>query len=181
MSRIGIAALCVGAAILIVVILTSDRPDDESGKAFATAVAIAFTSLTAAAGFNLVERQPGIAVFGYLTLLASLVALLTTANLIWGDSVLSSSDAAKAAWYSLIAAFAFGNASALLAGHDDDDPDSVKLVRLGTVVALWALAISVVAEIESPGPDLNPHQIGITAVLYGLGALVLPLLRLAER
>jgi hypothetical protein len=56
--------------------------------------------------------------------------------------------AARAAWYTLIGAFALGSTSASLAGHDDTDPDSVKLVR-----------------------------IGVTAVLYGLGALVLPLLR----
>jgi hypothetical protein len=176
MARLGIALLCAAAAVLIVVILTSGRYDSESGKAFATAVAIAFVSLTIAPGVSLVARQPGIAPVGYLTILAGIVALAATVNLIWGDSVLSSSDAAKTAWHTLIAAFALGNTSSLLAGHDDDDADVLKLVRIGTVVALWGLAITVIAEIHTSGQNVDPRQIGITAVLYGLGAAVLPLL-----
>jgi hypothetical protein len=176
MVRLGIALLCAAAAVLIVVILSSGRYDDESGKAFATAVAIAFVSLTIAPGANLIVRQPGIAPVGYLTILAGIVALAATANLIWNHSILASSDTARTAWYTLIGAFALGNTSTLLAGHDDGDPDSVKLVRVGTVVMLWALAITVIAEIHTPGQDVDPRQIGITAVLYALGAATLPLL-----
>jgi hypothetical protein len=180
MARIGIAALCAGAAILIVVILTSGS-DDDSARAFGTAIAIAFLSLTAVAGVNLIDRKPGIAVVGYLTILASLVSLLTISNLIWGDSVFSDSNGAKAAAYSLAVTLALGNTSWLLAGHSDDDPDPIKLVRGGTVVMLWALAISLIAGIQGGGDNVSANQLGITAVLYGLGALVLPLLRLAER
>ncbi|MGE5282689.1 MAG: hypothetical protein ACM3N0_10290 [Chloroflexota bacterium] len=162
-------------------ILTSGSADKDSARAFGTAMAIAFVSLAAAAGINLIDRQPGIAVVGYLTILASLVSLLTSANLIWGHSVLSTSDAAKATWYSLIATLALGNTSGLLAGHDDNHPDRVKLVRAGTVVMLWALTITVVAGIQGNGDNVRLEQLGVTAVLYGIGALVLPLLRLAER
>jgi hypothetical protein len=177
MVRLGIALLCAAAAVLIVMILTSSRYDSESGKAFATAVAIAFVSLTITPGINLIARQPGIAHIGYLTVLAGFVALAATANLIWGHSPLSSPDAARTTGYTLIAAFTLGNTSALLAGYDDDDSDSVKLVRLGTVVALWALAITAIAEIHGHGQAVDPRQIGITAVLYALGAAVMPLLR----
>jgi len=117
---------------------------------------------------------------GYLAILASLVALLAIVNLIWGDSILSDSSGAKAAAYSLTVAIALGNTSWLLAGHDDDDPDRIKLVRGATVAMLWALAISLVAGIEGDGDNVSASQLGVTAVLYGLGALALPLLRLTE-
>lgn len=175
--RICIALLCVGAAVLIGVILTSDPLDEESGKALASAVVLAFLFLVAAAGANLVERQPGIATIGYLTIAVAAAAFAITTYLVWKDFFMSSSGTAHWAWYALIGAFALGNTSALLAGHDDADADSVKLVRLGTVVVLWALVITVIAEIRVSGHDVNPQQMGVTAVLYGLGVLLLPLLR----
>jgi hypothetical protein len=143
----------------------------------ATAVLLAFLSLSAAAGANLIERPPGIAAVGYLTLAVVAVAFVITTYLIWHDFFIESTATAHWAWYSLIGAFALGNTSALLAGYDDADADSVKLVRLGTVLALWALVITVIAEIRASGPDVDPRQLGVTAVVYGLGVLVLPLLR----
>jgi peptidoglycan/LPS O-acetylase OafA/YrhL len=175
--RICIALLCIGAMALIWVILSGERLDEESGKALATAVVLAFLSLAGAAGANLIERQPGIAAVGHLTLAVVLVAFAITAYLIWHESFIESTTTAHWAWYSLIGAFALGNTSALLAGHDDADPDSVKLVRLGTVAALWALVVAVVAEIHASGRDVDPRLLGVTAVVYGLGVLVLPLLR----
>jgi len=175
--RICIALLCGGAVVLILVILNGKPLDDTSGKVLATAVALAFLTLTSASGNQLIERQPGISVVGYLTIGASLLALVIVADLIWQDSFASSSGLAHWAWYTLIAAFALGNTSALLTGYDDTDPDSVKLVRLGTAVALWALVVTVIAEIRTPGHDVDSQQMGITAVIYGLGTLVLPLLR----
>jgi len=179
--RIGIALLCAAAAVLIVVILTASDYRDESGRAIAFAIAIAFATLTASAGSNLIDRQPGIAPIGYLTILAGVVFLVASANLIWSDSVLTSEGAGQAVVYTLIGAFALGSTSALFAGHDDADPDSVKLVRVGTVMALWALAITGIADVQASGDRTDPRQVGITAVLFGLGALVLPLLCRVER
>ena len=175
--RICIVLLCVGAAALIWVIVSGERLDEESGKALATAIVLAFLSLAGAAGTNLIERQPGVAAVGYLTLAVVAAAFAITSYLIWHDSYIESTTTAHWAWYSLIGAFALGNTSALLAGHDDADADSVKLVRLGTVAALWALVVTVIAEIRASGHDVDPRQLGVTAVVYGLGVLVLPLLR----
>jgi hypothetical protein len=177
--RICIALLCVGAAILIWVIVSGERFDEESGKALATAVLLAFLSLATAAGANLIERQPRIAAIGYLTLAVALGALAITTYLIWKEWIGESGTTAHWSWYLLIGTFALGNTSALLAGHDDADADSVKLVRLGTVAALWALVVTGIAEIRVPGQDVDPRQIGVTAVVYALGVLVLPLLRQA--
>jgi hypothetical protein len=177
--RICIAALCAGAVVLIVVILSSNRLDEISARATMTAVALAFVTLVAAAGGRLIERQPGMSGLGYLTIGAAIVSLAISADLIWGDSFFSSSGTAHWAWYSLIAAFALGNTSALLAPYDDLDPDAIRLVRLGTVLALWALVITVIAEIQNRGPDVDPRQLGVTAVVYGLGVVLLPLLRRA--
>lgn len=175
--RIAIALLCMGAAVLIVVILSSGPHDSDSGKAVGVAVLVAFLSLSIAAAVNFVARQPGVAVVGYLTLLAAGVAFAATLNQILGHSLLSSGASAKTTWYSLLATFALGNTCGLLAGYDDLDPDSLKLSRLGTVVVLWALVISAIGEIHSHGEDIDPRAFGVMALLYVLGALTLPLQR----
>jgi hypothetical protein len=175
--RVCIVLLCVGAAVLIFAIASSAKIDAVSSRATASAVALAFVTLVAAAGARLVERQPGMAMLGYLAIGAALLSLAVSAVLIWGDSLGSGSGTAHWAWYTLIAAFALANTCALLFSYDDLDPDAVKLVRLGTVLALWALVITVLAEIHAPGRDVDPRQFGVTAVVYGLGVILLPLLR----
>ena len=70
LARIAIVLLCIGAAVLLVAILRSDRFDNEAyGKALESAVFLSFICLPVAAGANLIARQPGIAPFGYLTIL----------------------------------------------------------------------------------------------------------------
>jgi len=83
--RICIALLCVGAVALIWVILSGERLEDESAKALATAVLLAFLSLAAAAGASLIERQPGVAAVGYLTLAVVFAAFALTTYLIWHE------------------------------------------------------------------------------------------------
>jgi len=83
-ARIAIVLLCIGAAVLLVAILRADRFDNEAyGKALESAVFLSFICLPVAAGANLIARQPGIAPFGYLTILVGAVALLLSADLIW--------------------------------------------------------------------------------------------------
>ena len=179
--RIAILLLCIGAGVLLVTIFTSSRLDNpEHAKALETAVVVAFVSLPVGAGANLIVRQPGIAPFGYLTILVAVVALLLSADLIWlgGISVEEVTTLDRWTWYTLIGALASGIASMLFAGHDDRDADSVKLVRGMTVMALFGLFVAIIAEIRVPGQRVDPYLLGGLSVFFVLGMLVLPLLRI---
>jgi hypothetical protein len=177
--RIVIALLCLGAAILLVKIFTADGFDNPDGaKAFETAIALAFISLAVGAGIHLIGRQPGMAAVGYLTILVGIVALLLTANLIWreGNFLEEVTTSERWAWYTLIGTIALGILSTLLAGHDDFDADSVKLVRGMTVFALFGLFVAVIVEVSVSGQRVNHNLLGSLSVFYVLGSLVLPLL-----
>lgn len=182
--RIVIALLCLGAAILLVEIFTAKAFDSsDSAKAFETAVVVAFVSLAVGAGIHLIERQPGIAFVGYLTIAVGVIALLLTAHLIWRQShfIEEVTTAERWAWYTLIGTIALGLVSMLLAGHDDLDADSVKLVRGMTVFALFGLFCAVIAEVSVSGQHVNHELLGALSVFYVLGSLVLPLLSRATR
>jgi hypothetical protein len=187
LARIAILLLCLGAAVVLVMIFTSSRLDNpEYGKALESAVFVAFLSLPIGAGANLIARQPGIAAFGYLTILAGVVALLLSADLIWvqGLSIEGvTTNLERWVWYTLIGTLASGVASALLAGHDDGDAVSVKLVRGMTVFGLFGLFVAVIEEIRVRGDRVDPYLLGALSVFFVLGMLVLPLLRIvtAER
>jgi len=184
LARIAILLLCIGAGVALVTILTADRFDGSTqGKALASAVFVAFLSLPIGAGANLVARQPGLAPFGYLTVLVGIVALLLSADLIWirglsiesGDTTLM-----RWTWYMLVATLASGIASMLLSGHDERDANVVKLVRGMTVFALFALFVAIIEEIRVRGQTVDPYLLGALSVFFVLGVLVLPLLRIAS-
>jgi hypothetical protein len=182
LARIAIVLLCIGTAVLLVAILRSDRFDNEAyGKALESAVFLSFISLPVAAGANLIARQPGIAPFGYLTILVGAAALLLSADLIWlqGISVEGlGTTLERWTWYMLLATLASGVASMLLAGHDGDDANIVKLVRGMTVFVLFGLFVAIIEEIRVRGQDVNPYLLGALSVFFVLGVLVLPLLRI---
>jgi catechol 2,3-dioxygenase-like lactoylglutathione lyase family enzyme len=176
-TRFSIGLLCVAAFVLILIILSGSDLDETSGKAIETAVALAFLSLTAVAGSHLALRQPRRALFGHLTVLGSALAFLLTASAIWAGSDDSLWETAA---YALILAFACGHSSVLLAGADQDDGSEVQAVRSGTIIALWLLAALAVGAIASSDSDeIPPQTVGVVAVLYALGTIVLPLLRRA--
>lgn len=171
--KISIGVLCIAAFVLILVILSGNRLDDTSGKAIGTAVALAFLSLTAIAGSHLRLRQPQLALLGVATVGISMLAFLVVTMAIWSEGNW------KFAGICLVLAFAGGHSSVLLAGIDDRDDDTVRLVRGGTIVALWLFALLVVGELLESGDNVSPQGIGVLAVLYALGTLLLPLLRRA--
>jgi peptidoglycan/LPS O-acetylase OafA/YrhL len=172
--KFSIGLLCAAAFVLILVILSGGEVDDTSGKAIGTAIALASLSLTALAGSHLSLRRPQLALFGYATVLISGLAFLLTAFAIWTEP-----ENPKAVFYALILALACGHTSVLLASSDEGDSDGVRMVRYGTVAALWLLAVLAIAEISDHGNQVDPQGMGVVAVLYALGAIVLPLLRRA--
>jgi hypothetical protein len=173
--RLLIAVLCGGALLLILLITSSTRLDETSGKAIGTAVAVAFFSLTAVAGTLLVDRRSQLSAFGYLTVTLSAVAFLVMAVSIWGGDL--SGDNWQPAIYTLIAAFAAGHVSILLSSVREGEAESLTQVRIGTIAALGVLVTMGYVEISAPGHDVDAQLFGIVAVLYALGAIVFGLLR----
>jgi hypothetical protein len=169
--KLSIGVLCVAAFVLILIILSGNELDDTSGRAIGTAVALAFLSLTAVAGTHLRLRQPQLALLGGATVAVSALAFLVTTAAIWSD------DNWELAGICLILAFACGHSSVLLAAADEQDDDSVRLVRGATIVALGVLALLGIGELADAGDSVSPQGVGVVAVLYALGVLVLPLLR----
>lgn len=173
-TRLSIGVLCTAAFVLILIILSGNEIDDTSGKAIGTAVALAFLSLTAVAGSHLSLRQPQLSLFGFATVAVSALAFLITSVAIWSGW---ESDNWKPAVYTLIVAFACGHTSVLLARRDEAEDDFLKLVRGATITLLWLLVVLAIAEISSPGSDVDPQGLGVVAVLYALGTILDPLLR----
>jgi hypothetical protein len=171
--KLSIGVLCVAAFVLILVILSGNRLDETSGRAIGTAVALAFLSLTGIAGSHLQLRRPQMALFGLATIGVSVLAFLVVSVAIWGE------DNWESAGICLVLAFACAHSSVLLAGIDDEDDDTVRFVRGGTIVALWLFALAVIAELFESGDNVSLQGVGVLAVLYALGTLLLPLLRRA--
>lgn len=170
--KFSVGLLCAAAFVLILIILSNGDVDDTSGQAIETAIAFAFLSLTAVAGSHLSLRQPQLSLLGFATATVSGVAFLVTLVAIW------SSDHWEAAASFLIVAFACGHTSVLLAGRNDAESQGVELVRAATILFLWLLVAMALAEIADN--HVGEQQIGVVAVLYALGAVVLPLLRRME-
>lgn len=169
--RFSVALLCGAAFVLILIILSNGDVDDTSGRAIGTAIALAFLSLTAVAGSHLSLRHPQLSLFGLATVGVSALAFLFTLVAIWSE------DHWKLAGDFLILAFACGHTSVLLAGRGETDSQAVELVRAGTILFLWLLVVLALAEISSSGNDVGEKELGVVAVLYALGTVVLPLLR----
>ncbi|HYG96046.1 MAG TPA: VOC family protein [Solirubrobacterales bacterium] len=176
-TKFSIGLLCAAAFVLIILVLSGSEVDDDSAKAIGTAAALAFLSLTAVAGSHLALRQPQLSLLGHGTALISAIAFLVTTAAIWSGG----DDNWKPAIYTLILAFACGHSSVLLANLDERDSDGVRLVRGGTLLGLWLLVGLAIGEIASPGRDVvGARALGVVAILYALGAVVLPLLRRAD-
>ncbi len=167
--RVLIGVLCAGALLLILLIASGSDIDEDSARAIGTASAIAFFSLTGVAGLGLAGRRAELAWFGYLTAIASAVAVLMMIGAIWSED----NGSWEAAFIALILAFAGAHASVLLGPADH--ADNLRLVRNGTLLALALLVV--MSTVAIAGGEIGPQPIGVVAVLYALGTIVLALLR----
>jgi hypothetical protein len=178
LARFLIAAACIGGLVAIALILGDSDGARTSSRALSTAVALAFFSLTGGAGLRLAGSRDELlsSSFGYLTAAVSLLAFGEVVAAFWSSDVLSGSNWKVAAETTLLA-FGAGNVSLLLGSERAEDGDAVRLVRIATVGAAVLLTALALIEISSPGPDVDRKLLGVAAVAYLLGAVLLPLLR----
>ena len=180
LGRIAVAALGLGAAVLVVTILNhSDSNEDVNSKVFAAVILFVFFSLSALPGFRLIERRPELTAFGGLTIGLSVAAFFVglEAFISNGPFVLAGQSAV---WTLAIVAVAAGQASMLLSFRRDDDSQRVDAAVVGSMIALALLAALAIIEISKPGTEIGRRTWAAVAAFYLLGALLPPCLRLAE-
>lgn len=175
-----IAILCACALVAIVLILSGSGIDETSARALGTAAVIALASLMTSACLLLVRRRPPLALLGFLGILVAAVALLSSISAIW-DLADDSNQARSLFGVSAVLAIACAHASLLLANARPREADAVRFVRAGALGAMVLLVILLCAEIVTRGHEVSWKAIGVFAVLYALGTLLLPLVRIATR
>jgi hypothetical protein len=176
-----VAALCLAALVAIVIVLSGPAYDMTASRVVGVAVAIALYSLTATAGMKLVGRGPELVthLFGYAAVILSLLAFGEAIAALWAESWLIDDQWRTAAETGLVA-LAAANISLLLASQRREDgveTHAARGVALLSIVGLSALAL---IEISESGRDLGLKPMAVFAVLYALGAVLIPLLRRAE-
>jgi uncharacterized membrane protein len=180
LGRIAVAALGLGAAVLVITILShSDSNEDVNSKVFAAVILFVLFSLSSLPGFRLIERQPQLTGFGALTIglsaaayFVALEAFLSNGPFVFVGHV--------AVWTLAIVALAASQASMLLSFRRGDDSRRIDAVLLGSIIALALLAVLAIVEISEPGTEIGRRTWAVVSVLYLLGALLPPCLRLAE-
>jgi len=176
-ARIAIWALSIGAAVLVILILSQAGPDGFEGKVFASAALFVLFSLFSLAGALLVERQPPLAFFGALTIGLSVATYFVVFDAFLSNGVYPNHVSVGTL---LIVTLAASQASMLLAFRRDDDTPLVDVVVFGSLGTLALVAVLLVIEISNPGTDVGAKVYATLAVIYLLTALLPPCLRWAE-
>lgn len=173
--------LCAGGLIAIVLVMSSSESGRTPARLLLIALAAAFYSLTAAAGLRLAGRGPELRahLFGYLTVIVTLVAFGEAVAGFWSREWLFE-DSWRTAVQTGLVALAAANVSLLLASQRPKDGGEVHAARLGSVLAVTVLCVLVLIEISEPGHDVSIKPMAVCAVVYVLGALLIPLLREAK-
>jgi hypothetical protein len=170
-----IAALCAGALLTIALIVFGPEVSETNGHIALTVFALGFTSVTAVAGSNLARLRAVHAIFGYLTVVISLVAFVIVVVTVWSADGLLGDDRPLA--YALILAYATGHASYLLRSAGEGETTSVRWISAGTVLPLAVLVVMAFIDLAGHRGVVGPNPIGVAVVFYALGTVLLPLTR----
>jgi hypothetical protein len=170
-----IALLCLTALIAIIAVLNGESFDEDAARALGTAAALTVYMLAALAGRSLSQRRIELSTFGWITVLTAALGFLVTVVAIWSD------DNWQAAGCLLVASLATAHISVLLGGASPEEPDSARVVRWGTGLVATLLATMLIVEIAEGGEAIDAQGIGVVAILYVLGTVLLPLTRAGSR
>ncbi len=177
LARLLIGILCVLALILILAILSDSRLNQDGARAVGMAVATAAFSLTGTASISLARRRPELAAIGYVSAVLSLAGFLAVSALLWGDQ--DGGTDARVAGVTIVLALGGGHLSVLLGSARPTDPEGVRLLRATVIVCLAALCLMAVIELTEHGEQVDWRLMGVIAVLYVLGSILLPVVRKA--
>ena len=177
--RIVVAALCVTALVAILGFLSGDF-DETDARVIGTTIALVVYSSTSLAGFSLLNRAMA-ALLGYAGIAASALGFLTWMNLIWSDSGFETEGTWKAAFLFLVLALGTAHASLLILRQRRTDPPAVRAVIGSTLFLIATLAsMLVIALLEEVESGTYYRFLGVVAVLWVLGTILVPVLRKAQ-
>jgi hypothetical protein len=167
-----VAALCLAAAVVIVVLLSEESGYTAERIAF-TAVAVLLFGLAAAGGVSLLDgaRLPWL---GWLCVTVSAIGVAVFAAAVWSADQYESQDTGlwKAAFSLLVASFAAAQVS-LLAKIEPIG----RLVSATQIAALALATLAVIAIVDQIDDDAYYRWLGAVAVLWVLGTALIPIVR----
>jgi hypothetical protein len=175
------AALCMAAAIAIVVVLSGESSYTAERLAW-TAVALLLLGLAAAAGVCALD-EPGWERIGWLCQMVALVGFAVTAITIWTtpEDADAETGLVKAAAILFVLSFALAHLS-LLARHRIGGRRLVRWLVAATRAAVLVLAAALaVAILDEISDDTYYRWVGAVAILWALGTALVPIARRLER
>jgi hypothetical protein len=176
-----VALAVVGAAAAIASLVSGDGNGQAYAQTSVTALGLAYLSLPAAAGANLVGRGRVLSGIGYLTVAAAVVAFGILAVYIWTSSGLTSIERDwKPLIYSLFLAFLTGIVAVLLTSASRHDGIAVHAARGTAMLATVFLVVAATIEVAAPSYNFDPRVLSTAAVLFMLGTGSLVLLSLTK-
>ncbi|HEY1775504.1 MAG TPA: hypothetical protein VGG41_05025 [Solirubrobacteraceae bacterium] len=188
--------LCLATALGISAILGATL-SETAVRLAASGVACGFEGLFAVGAATLAQRSPSLRVPALIGVLASVFAAVILLVDEWGGHI--GETVARIAGAGLLLSLALGLTGFLLSQVREEDPGAIRSLMVGTLLAIWVLAITLIIDIvfatgSAPSPS-NPTASGVKPALSGLafdrflavtsllallGLLLLPILRRAH-
>jgi hypothetical protein len=176
-----IGSLCIAALIAIIAIASDGEINETGAKALGTAAALSVYSLAGLACGALGRKRPEAALLGNAGVVVAGLGLLITVVEIWAGVDSEDDDSAyQAIGCSLVISLGVAHICLLLRRSPREDRPAVAFVRVATVALTLLLAGLLVAAIASDSEVADGRTLGIIAVLWVLGTILTPLLRLLE-
>lgn len=179
--RILIGSLCLLALFAIVAIVSGDFNNTDE-HILGTLLALVLYATTSFLQVPLLERRPDAAIFAYFGVALSVLGFVTMLNSIWSAG--STDDEWRLAAILLVLTLANANVSVLVARRREGDTSAVTTVFWVTIGAIVVIALMLVAALADDGSDFAEGYwrfLGVAAVVWVLGLVLLPTLRKAQR
>ena len=175
------AALCMAAAVAIVVVLSGESSYTAERLAW-TAVALLLLGLAGAAGVSAMD-EPGWERIGWLCQIVALVGFAVTAITIWTTSEGADAETAllKALGILFVLSFALAHLSLLARRRDGHGRLVRRLVGATRAAVLILAAMLAVAILDEISDDTYYRWVGAVAILWALGTSLVPIARRLER
>ena len=174
-----IASLCVAAAVAIGAIVADQEIDDTTARILGSVLALTVYSLTALPSNSVRARRADLTPLGEFGLVSSVIGFGAALVAIW---IAQDSEAAwQGEGLALTITLALAHSALLLRSPTDRLSVASRLIRGATVAATTVLAGLICVQILAADLEmLDWRVIAVVAVLFLLGNVVFPLVRLLE-